>query len=120
MGGCDQLELEHSCNGADGPGGLGSIGREKGKEKSKEWEKCEQRSGGKNQGVPIKVASLLAQRVKDLPAMRETRIRSLGREDTLEEEMSTHSSILAWRIPWMEKRGAGYSLWGHKELDTTE
>ena len=52
--------------------------------------------------------------------MRETRIRSLGREDTLEEEMSTHSSILAWRIPWMEKRGAGYSLWGHKELDTTE
>ena len=52
--------------------------------------------------------------------MRETRIRSLGREDTLEEEMSTHSSILAWKIPWMEKRGAGYSLWGHKELDTTE
>ena len=48
MGGCDQLELEQSCNGADGPGGLGSIGREKGKEKSKEWEKCEQRSGGKN------------------------------------------------------------------------
>ena len=52
--------------------------------------------------------------------MRETRIQSLGREDTLEEEMSTHSSILAWKIPWMEKHGAGYSSWGHKESDTTE
>ena len=41
-------------------------------------------------------------RLKHLPAMRETRVRSLGREDPLEEEMATHSSILAWKIPWTE------------------
>ena len=40
--------------------------------------------------------------VKRLPAMRETQVRSLGREDPLEKEMATHSSILAWKIPWME------------------
>ena len=50
-------------------------------------------------------ASLVAQRLKRLPPMRETRVRSLGREDPLEKEMLTHSSILAWRIPWMEKPG---------------
>ena len=50
-------------------------------------------------------ASLVAQRVKRLPTLRETRVRSLGREDPLEKEMVTHSSILAWRIPWMEKPG---------------
>ena len=43
-------------------------------------------------------ASLVAQTVKNLPAMRETRVRSLGREDPLEKEVATHSSILAWRI----------------------
>ena len=43
--------------------------------------------------------------VKSLPAVQETRVRSLGREDPLEEEMATHSSILAWRIPWMEELG---------------
>ena len=48
-------------------------------------------------------ASLVAQTVKCLPAMRETWVRSLGREDPLEKEMVTHSSIVAWRIPWMEK-----------------
>ena len=41
--------------------------------------------------------------VKNLPAMQETRVRSLGQEDPLEKGMSTHSSILAWRIPWTEK-----------------
>ena len=53
----------------------------------------------------------------------ETRVRSLGWEDPLEEGMATHSSILAWRIPWTEEPGgvlAGCSPWGHKELDTTE
>ena len=45
---------------------------------------------------------LLAQRLKHLPAMRETRDRSLDQEDPLEKEMATHSSILAWRIPWTE------------------
>ena len=48
------------------------------------------------------MASLVAQMVKRLPAMRETWIRSLGREDLLEKEMTTHSSILAWEIPWTE------------------
>ena len=48
-------------------------------------------------------ASLVAQMVKRLPAMRETQVRSLVREDPLEKEMATHSSILAWRIPWTEK-----------------
>ena len=47
----------------------------------------------------------MAQRLKHLPAMQETWVQSLGREDPLEKEMATHSSILAWRIPWMEKRG---------------
>ena len=51
------------------------------------------------------VASLVAQRLKRLPAMRETWVRSLGQEDPLEKEMATHSSILAWRIPWMEEPG---------------
>ena len=50
-------------------------------------------------------ASLVAQRVKHLPAMRETRVRSLGQEEPLEKEMATHSSILAWRIPWTEEPG---------------
>ena len=50
-------------------------------------------------------ASLVAQRLKRLPAMRETRVQSLGQEDPLEKEMATHSSILAWRIPWMEEPG---------------
>ena len=48
-------------------------------------------------------ASLVAQRLKRLPAMQETQVRPLGREDPLEKEMATHSSILAWRIPWMEE-----------------
>ena len=46
--------------------------------------------------------SLVAQTVKNLPAMRETRVWSLRREDTLEKEMATHSGILAWKIPWPE------------------
>ena len=47
----------------------------------------------------------MAQRLKHLPAMRETWVRSLGREDPLEKEMPTHSSILAWRVPWAEEPG---------------
>ena len=43
--------------------------------------------------------------IKNLPLMQETQVRSLGREDPLEEEMATHSSILAWRIPWTEEPG---------------
>ena len=50
-------------------------------------------------------ASLVARMVKHLPAMKETWVRSLGWEDPLEKEMATHSSILAWKIPWMEDTG---------------
>ena len=50
-------------------------------------------------------ASLVAQRLKLLPPMWETQVRSLGWEDPLEKEMVTHSSILAWRIPWTEEPG---------------
>ena len=56
---------------------------------------------------------------KNLPTMQDTWVRSLSQEDPLEKGMATHSSILAWRIPWTEDPG-GYSPWGHKELETTE
>ena len=55
-------------------------------------------------------ASLVAQTVKNLPAMQETQVPSLGQEDPLEKEMATHSSILAWRIPWTEEPGGLQSL----------
>ena len=60
------------------------------------------RSAGEGTGDPLQWswASLVAQLVKNLPAMRETWIRSLGWEDLLEKGKATHSSILAWRIPW--------------------
>ena len=61
----------------------------------------------------------MVQRLKHLSAMWETWVRSLGREDPLEKEMTTHSSILAWRIPWMEELG-GLQFTGRKESDTTE
>ena len=50
-------------------------------------------------------ASLVAQMVKNLPAMKETWVQSLGWEDPLEKEMATHSSTLAWKIPWTEEPG---------------
>ena len=53
-------------------------------------------------------ASLVAQRLKHLPPMLETRVQSLGREDPLEKEMVIHSSILAWRIPWTNGILLGY------------
>ena len=63
-------------------------------------------------------ASLVAQMVKNLPARQETQVPSL-REDPLEQDMATHSSILAWIIPWTEEPGGLQSM-GRKELDTTE
>ena len=56
----------------------------------------------------------MAQMVKNPPAMQVSQIQSLGWEDPLEKGMVTHSSILAWRIPWIEE------TWGHKESDRTE
>ena len=62
------------------------------------------------------MTSLVAQTVKNMPAMQETRGQSLSQEDPLEKDMATHSSILAWRIPWTEESG-GYRI---AESETTE
>ena len=59
-------------------------------------------------------ASLVTQTVKNLPAMQEHQVRSLGWEDPLEEGMSTHSSILVWRIPWTEEPGRLQSIGLHR------
>ena len=61
----------------------------------------------------------MAQKAKNLPAMRETQARFLGQGDPLEKEMVTHSSILAWRNPWTEEPGGLQSMGSH-ESDTTE
>ena len=63
-------------------------------------------------------ASLVAQLVQNLPAMQETWVQFLGWEDPLEKEMATHSSILAWRIPWTEEPGRLQSM-GSQESDMT-
>ena len=55
--------------------------------------------------MAYKMTSLVAQTVKRLPTMQETRVQSLGREDLLEKEMATHSSTLAWKVPWTEEPG---------------
>ena len=70
--------------------------------------------GGGNEG-----ASMVAQMVKNPPAIQETWVRSLGWEDPPEQGKATHSSILAWGIPWAEEPG-GYSSWGYKESNVTE
>ena len=77
------------------PGGLQSMGSQ-----SRTW----------LSDFTFTLFSLVAQRLKFLPPMRETRVRSLGQEDSLENEMLTHSSILAWRIPWTEKPGRLQSM----------
>ena len=61
-------------------------------------------------------ASLVAQRLKHLPGMQETRVRSLGRKDPLEKEMATHSSTVAWRIPWREEPGGLQSMGSQRVL----
>ena len=60
----------------------------------------------------------MAQSVKDSPIAQKTQVQSLGWEDPLEKEMPTHSSILAWKIPWTEEPG-GLQFMGSQELDTT-
>ena len=87
---------ESVCNAGD-PGSIAGLG------------KCP----GEGIDYPLQYswASLVAQTVKNPPAMQDTWVRSLGWEDLLEEGMATHSSILAWRIA-MESSLAGYSRWG--------
>ena len=63
-------------------------------------------------------ASLVAQMVKNLPAMQETWVQFLGRKDSLEKEMATHSNILAWEIPGTQET-SGLQFMGSQELDTT-
>ena len=62
-------------------------------------------------------ANLVAQMVKNPPSMKETQVKSLGQEDPLEKEMATHSSILAWRIPWTEET-AGLQSMGSQRVTT--
>jgi len=62
--------------------------------------------------------SFIAQSVKNLPAIQETWVQFLGREDPLEEGMATHCSILAWRIPWTEEPG-WLQFMGSQELNST-
>ena len=63
-------------------------------------------------------AALIAELVKNMPAMQETQVRFLGWEDPLEKEMATHSNILAWRIPWPEEPGR-LQFMGLQESDMT-
>ena len=74
--------------------------------------------------IPRVGASLVAQVVKNLPPMRETLVQSLGQEDPLEKGMATHSSILAWKIPWTEEPGGlqsmGLQRVGHDRVTNTD
>ena len=67
----------------------------------------------------INGTSLVTQMVKNPPAMQRPRFYPWVREDLLEKQVAMHSSILAWRIPWLEESGELYSPWGHKESDIT-
>ena len=85
------------------------------------------RSVGEGTGYPLQYSwtFLVAELVNNLPAMQETWIQSLGLENPMEKGKATHSSILAWRIPWTEEPGRLQSTgsmhpWGHKESGTTE
>ena len=62
----------------------------------------------------------MAQMVKNSSAMQVIHVRSLGRNDPLEKGMATHSSILAWRIPWTEELGGLHGAWSRKEADNAE
>ena len=79
---------------------------------------CGEVHGGPN-NLPFSLsqrASLTAQKVKNPPAMQEIRVLSLGRKDPLENEIATHSSLLAWRIPWAEEPGSGLQSTGSQRV----
>ena len=92
----------------------GDRERERERERDGERQRQREREGGSTYGLKrltsTKGASPVALTVKNPPEMQETRVRSLGWEDPLEEGMATHSSVLAWRIPWTEKPGGLQSL----------
>ena len=83
-----------------------------------EWTKLDREGEISWHTLYVELASLVAQSVKNLPAVQETRGWSLGREDPLEKEMATHSRVLAWKISWTVEPG-GLQLWGRKESGTT-
>ena len=87
---------ESACNAGDNSGSIPGLGR----------------SPGEGIGYPLQYfwASLVTQMVKHLPTMQETWVRSLGWEDPLEKEMATHSSTLAWKIPWTKEPGRLQSM----------
>ena len=76
------------------------------------WVWCEVQAGDIKFGssMTLRSLSLVGQRLKRLPAMWETWVQSLSQVDPLEKEMATHSSILAWRIPWTEEPGGLQSM----------
>ena len=86
------------------PGGLPSMGRTE---------------SDTTETTQLSKASLVAQTVKNLPVMQKTQVHFPGQEDPLKKEMATHSSILAWRIPWAEKPDGLQSM-GCKQSDMTE
>ena len=73
---------------------------------------------GSGMSVSAIRASLVAQVVKNLPAVQETKVQSLGWEDPLEKEMASHTSTLAWKS-YGQRTLVGYSPWGHKKSDMT-
>ena len=91
---------ESACNAGD-PGSITGSGR----------------SAGEGIGYPLQLcASLVAQLVKNLPAMQEIWVRFLGWKDTLEKVMATHSSILAWEVPWTEEPSGLQSVWSQIDM----
>ena len=109
------------------PGGLQSIGLQRGRHDWCDLARTKFReyscTFSVNTNLPnidsisLQLCTLMVQMVKNLPAMQETQIWSLGLEDSLEKRMATHSSALAWRIQWTDL--LGYCLWDRKVLDTT-
>ena len=82
-----------------------SLNKAEEQEQRRRGNKADPPSGVQILGLNLPCLCCQAQTVKRLPAVREIQVQSLGREDPLEKEMATHSSILAWKIPWMEKPG---------------
>ena len=102
---CSSAGKESACNTGD-PGSIPGSGR----------------SAGEGIGYPLQYswASLVAQLVKNLPAIWETRVRSLGWEDPLEKGTAAHSSILAWKIPWGRKELHDFHFHGSSSFKLTE
>ena len=65
-------------------------------------------------------SSLVAQTIKNLPAVQETRVQSLSWKDPLEKEMASHSNILAWKIPWVEEPGRLQSMWSQSRTQPND